>query len=93
MKRNSSNYTVKDIFIFCIVSGLFSISSIAQQIPEQFREPFSNSFPIRKDQHLELKAYADKLLEDNIKTSILSFKPEFFSIEDYENSLYPYRKN
>ncbi len=31
-------------------------------------------------------------LRTNIKTSLLSFKPEFFSIEDYENSLYPYRK-
>ncbi len=73
MKRNSSNYTVKDIFIFFIVSGLFSISSIAQQIPEQFREPFSNSFPNRKDQHLELKAYADKLLEDKYKNLTFIF--------------------
>jgi dienelactone hydrolase len=92
MKRNSSNYTAKNIFIFFIVSGLFSIRSIAQPIPEQYREPFANSFPVRRDQHLEIKAYADKLLEENIRAALNSFHPDYFSIEDYENSLYPSRK-
>ena len=92
MKRNSTICTAKSILILFIVAGLLPISSIAQQIPEQYREPFSNSFPIRKDQHLEIKAYVDKLLAENIETSLISFKPDYFSIEDYKNSLYPYRK-
>jgi hypothetical protein len=92
MKRNSTNCNAKYILILAVVAGLFPVSSIAQQIPEQYREPFSNSFPIRKDQHLVIKAYADKLLEENIKTSLLSFKPDYFSVDDYSSSLYPYRK-
>lgn len=80
------------IFMLFSAAGLFPANLIAQQIPEQYRENFSNSFPIRKEQHLEIKAYVDKLLEENIKTSLTSFKPDYFSIEDYKNSLYPYRK-
>ncbi len=80
------------IFMFFSAAGLFPIHGIAQQIPEQYRENFSNSFPIRKEQHLEIKAYVDQLLEENIKASLTSFEPDYFSIEDYINSLYPYRK-
>lgn len=92
MKRIFTISSGKAILILFIIAGSFPICSVAQQIPEQYREPFSKSFPIRKDQHLELKAYADKLLEESIKTSLLSFNPDYFSIADYENSLYPSRK-
>ncbi len=64
----------------------------AQAQTEQFREPFSEAYPIRKEQHLEIKAYIDKLLEEQIETSLNKFQPDFFSIENYENSLYPYRQ-
>ena len=80
MKRQTSICIAHAVFILFINAGLFPVKLIAQQIPEQFRENFSNSFPIRKDQHLEIKAYADKLLEENIKTSLTSFKPDYFSI-------------
>jgi dienelactone hydrolase len=92
MKRNTTICMTQLIFMLFSAAGLFPANLIAQQIPEQYRENFSNSFPIRKEQHLEIKAYVDKLLEENIKTSLTSFKPDYFSIEDYKNSLYPYRK-
>ena len=63
MKRKTSICTAQVFFMFCIATVLFPVNIIAQQIPEQYRENFSNSFPIRRDQHLEIKAYVDKLLE------------------------------
>jgi hypothetical protein len=92
MKRNSSNWISLVVFMLFTAFGLFQEDLVAQEIPEQYRENFSNSFPIRKDQHLEIKAYVEKLLAEKIETSLLSFKPDYFSIEDYKNSLYPYRK-
>ena len=71
---------------------LYPDCTIAQELPAQYREKFSQSFPIRKEQHLEIKAYADSLLEAQTAKSLSSFSPDFFSTEDYENSLYPYRK-
>jgi hypothetical protein len=92
MYRKNSIFITPVIFILINIAGLFPPVLNAQQIPEQYRENFSNSFPIRKDQHLEIKAYADKLLEEDIRASLSFFKPDYFSIEDYINSLYPYRK-
>jgi len=76
---------IYNLYFFNHISGIFN----AQQMPEQFREEFASSFPIRSDQHLEIKAYADELLQERIKESLASFKPDYFSIEDYQNSLYP----
>jgi dienelactone hydrolase len=70
----------------------FNLSPDAQELPEQFLEPFSDSYAIRKEQHMELKAYVDNVLNEKIETSLNKFQPDFFSIESYENSLYPYRK-
>lgn len=67
-------------------------ASYAQELPEQYREKFSESYPIRKEQHLEIKAYIDKLLDEEVEKSMSFFQPDFFSISDYENSLYPYRQ-
>jgi hypothetical protein len=64
----------------------------AQELPEQFREPFSESYSIRKEQHLEIKAYVNEVLKERIDTALNKFQPDFFSIESYESSLYPYRK-
>src|SRR5688500_13511358 len=72
----------------------FSLPTVsAQKSAEQYREKFTESFPIRKEQHLELKAYADKIVSRGIEKTMTSFSPDFFSVEDYENSLYPYRQN
>jgi hypothetical protein len=71
MKKETSICIALVIFLLFITAGLFPVKLLGQQIPEQYRENFSNSFPIRKDQHLEIKSYADKLLEENIKTSAI----------------------
>ncbi len=92
MKMNLSIRTPHLILILFTFRFLFTGDLLAQKLPEQYRENFSNSFPIRRDQHLEIKIYADKLIEEKMKTSLLSFNPDYFSIQDYENSLYPYRK-
>ncbi len=92
MKRKTLINTAWIIISYFFTAVLLPVNSFAQKLPEQFRESFSNSFQFRKDQHLELKSYADKLLVEDINSSLVSFKPDYFSIEDYQNSLYPYRK-
>lgn len=76
-----------------LLMGFSGICVSGQELPDQYREKFRESFPIRKEQHLELKAYADRIVSDGIGKTMVSFNPDFFSVEDYENSLYPYRQN
>lgn len=64
----------------------------AQEHPEQFREPFCKSYSIRKEQHFEIKAYVDEVLEEKMDSALNNFQPDFFSIETYESSLYSFRK-
>jgi len=82
---------MKKLFITCLFAGSFMCAN-AQELPEQYGENFSESYQIRKEQHLEMKAYVDELLNEKIDASLNKFLPDFFSIESYENSLYPYRK-
>jgi len=46
---------------------LFSPVIMAQEIPNQYREDYSVSWPNRKAQPLEIKDYADKLLNERIQ--------------------------
>lgn len=82
---------VKRLWVFLLISPL-SIAAFSQELPEQYREKFSESFPIRKQQHLEMKAYVDRILGEKINESMDGFRPDFFSIADYAASLYPYRQ-
>jgi predicted esterase len=78
-----------------LITGLMmtlSMGSQAQKMVEQYREKFSESYPIRKEQHLEIKAYIDKLVEERIHESLNAVEPDFFSIENYISSLHPYRQ-
>ncbi|MBI4622590.1 MAG: hypothetical protein HY736_05120 [Verrucomicrobia bacterium] len=53
--------------------AILALSSAAgQPAPEQYREPFAESFPIRKEQHLQIKAYADKLLKERADQTLRS---------------------
>ena len=65
--------------MYIIVSSLVlgSASLTAQDIPGQYREKFSESFPIREQQHLELKAYIDNLVKEKKDQSISKFTPDF----------------
>ncbi len=85
---------MKTKVIFCIIFFIIIFPAFAkvQELPEQYREKFSESFPIRKMQHLEIKEYIDKLLEESIEQSLTFFKPDFSGIEQYKNSLQPYRE-
>ncbi len=78
--------------LLSVICLLFPFIVKAQDLPQQYREDWSVSWPNRKAQHLEIKAYVDKLLDEDIQKSMEKFKPDYFSIETYENSLYPYRK-
>ncbi|MHC4117677.1 MAG: alpha/beta hydrolase family protein [Planctomycetota bacterium] len=64
----------------------------AEQVPEQFREEFSRSFPIRKQQHIEVKEYVDRLISERKQQALDSFKPDFTNATQYEKSLSGYRK-
>ncbi|MBL7187514.1 MAG: hypothetical protein ISS70_14420 [Phycisphaerae bacterium] len=70
---------------------LHPVCLMGQEVPGQYRETFSESFPIRKQQHLELKEYVDKLIAEQKVRSLSFFKPDFSSIERYKESLLPYR--
>lgn len=80
----------KYLIVVFLISTCGAIN--AQGQVEQFTEPFSKSYPIRKEQHLEIKAYVNKLLQEQIEISLNKFQPDYFSVETYESSLYPYRQ-
>lgn len=63
----------------------------ALPLSEQYREPFSRSLPIREEQQLQVKSYADKLLADQAADAMQRVRPDFSSLEAYEMSLAPYR--
>jgi len=75
--------------IFIIIYPLYLS---AQEMPEQYKEKFSESFLIRKKEHLELNDYLDKSLEKTRDRIQAFFKPDFSSIECYKSSLSQYRK-
>ena len=54
---------------------------------EPYREPFAQSFPIREQQHQQIKAYADALLQEQIQRALLRVAPDFTSPTAYERSL------
>jgi len=66
-----------------VLIGL-AVSASAQPLPEQFREPFALSFPIRKEQHLQIKAYAEQLpAKSAASEAIQSLAPDFSSVDAY----------
>ncbi|KPL09390.1 MAG: hypothetical protein AMS26_22925 [Bacteroides sp. SM23_62] len=96
------NYTIRKylssmcfkIKIYLTVSVLTAYSAVilGQDVPGQYREAFSESFPIRKQQHVELKEYIDLLVEERKEQSISKFQPDFSGIKQYEKSLIPFRE-
>ena len=84
-------FKVNRIFILSLLF-VCSASLYAQDIPGQYREKFSESFPIRKQQHLELREYTDLLIEEKKEQSLAKFIPDFSGIDQYEKSIIPARK-
>jgi len=92
MKRKLTISANSIIYACCVFSLLLPPVVKAQEIPQQYREDWSVSWPNRKAQHLEIKAYVDKLLDEDVQKSLDAFKPDFSSIEKYKSSLTPFRK-
>lgn len=83
----------RNAFKGCALLGLssFALAALAAE-PPPYREPFAQSFPNRQEQHLQIKAYADKLLQAQAERALLSVEPDFSSPAAYERSLEPYRE-
>lgn len=80
------------IFPLCLL-----VSAVAGGMPDAaetppYREPFAQSFPNRRDQHLQIKAYADKLLEAQAERARQTVAPDFSSLAAYARSVEPYRE-
>lgn len=84
-------FKLKTFLQIYLIAGC-TVSLFAQDIPGQYREPFPESYPIRKQQHLELKEYVDLLVSEKKENTLSKFTPDFSGIDQYENSLIPYRE-
>lgn len=84
-------FKVKRIAIISFLI-ICSASFYAQDIPGQYRESFSESFPIRKQQHLELKQYIDLLVAERKDQVLSQFTPDFSGIKQYEKSVIHFRE-
>src|SRR5690349_2058271 len=71
-----------------LVAGAFAADT---PLPAQYREPFAESYPIRRDQHLQVKAYADRLLQAQSEQALAAIQPDYSSVEAYQRSLQPHR--
>lgn len=70
---------------------VFAVGALVGAETPPYREPFAQSFPNRKEQHLQIKAYADRLLKEQAERALNSVAPDFSSPAAYERSLQPYR--
>jgi dienelactone hydrolase len=82
---------MKSVLVFSIFIACSTCIS-AQEIPGQYREAFPESFPIRKQQHLELKEYIDGLISQRKQKTLSKFTPDYSGIEAYEKSVNPFRE-
>jgi len=57
-----------------------------------YREPFAQSFPYRLEQHLQIKAYAERLPEKRANETPAEATPDFSNIAAYERSLQLYEE-
>ncbi|HRE81538.1 MAG TPA: acetylxylan esterase [Opitutaceae bacterium] len=71
-----------------ILSLLVSLSATGTTpLPDQFREPFARSFPLREAQHLQLKAYAESLPPKQTSAALAPFAPDSTSVAAYQRSV------
>ncbi|MBL9213397.1 MAG: dienelactone hydrolase family protein [Opitutaceae bacterium] len=74
------------------VTALIAVASAAETPSSgPYREPFAESFPIRREQHLQIKAYADRLLQEQTARALASVQPDYSSAEAYQRSIQPHR--
>lgn len=70
----------------CSVLGLSGGPAAGAELPDQFREPFARSWPIRERQHLQMKAYLDGLKPRAVDAREQRFPLAFESAAAYERS-------
>jgi len=78
--------------ILIVISNCCHVEVRGQGRPGQYREKFSESFPIRIQQHIELKEYIDLLVEEGKVQALSKFTPDYSGIEQYEESIIPFRE-
>lgn len=78
------------IYLLAACSAITAGAAEARSGP--YREPFAESFPNRREQHLQIKAYAEKLLEDRAAETLRALEPDFSGVAAYERSLSPFRE-
>jgi dienelactone hydrolase len=81
----------KSILSLCLLYGA-SLCAMAQDLPGQYREGFRESYPYREKQHLDLKKYADQLIEEGKTGSLSRFTPDYSGIDAYKESVIPFRE-
>jgi len=89
MKRKVIRSTICLLIAGCITNP---VRINAQKLPGHYRESFSESFPIRQQQHLALKKYVDGLIEAEKNRALNRFHPDYSGRKQYERSLVPYRE-
>lgn len=77
--------------IICVLLGR-SIDVMPQGNSKKFSEPFSISYPIRVEQHIEVRNWIEILRDEKINETLTRFRPDYSSIEEYQKSLCPYQK-
>lgn len=77
--------------MLALVSDL-AVSAQDTALPEHYREPFAQSFPIREQQHRQIKAYAENLPPAQNKPALPPFAPDTSSVEAYARSVAPLRE-
>ncbi len=79
------------VCVLRLVWTLFVLNGV-MSAAEPYREPFADSFPIRREQHLQIKAYVDKVLATKVDQSLDALRPDFSSVAAYARSVEPWRE-
>jgi dienelactone hydrolase len=80
------------LLFLIVAASAIPLSAQSDPLSERYREPFPKSFSIREQQHLQIKAYAERLPPVKRQTSIPAFEPDFTSVDAYQRSLAPPRE-
>ena len=75
MSLLKSAITICVSLLCCIAAG--------QDLPEQYREPFAKSWPIREKQHLQMKAYLDSFPARKKETASATFQLNYQNAAAY----------
>lgn len=91
-KSQHRENTMKSRAQFLLWTVVFFFSAAyAQEATPSYREKFSDSFSIRKKNHLDVNKYLDALLEEQINRTLTRFQPDYASLERYTSSVSLFR--